>query len=396
MHLCTHVCVCVNDSYGKHVDVDQALFRRFNESRSGWLTQGEFIHALSQWTKNYPKALESAEHANARAQPVSSSADARPQTPGAPSPTKGGGAFVGGVASPLRASAERPRSATVRPLSSSGRAGGEVSGSKGSLMLHERDRENNIWPAHTRDPSAKKDAHEMLEKVRRDEMQMLKGKLKLIRQQEERLQERNREADRREAQLKAQEEVLEEREARLLGQEKFVQDGQAEVKLQRAQVEKMTAQLQGKLKEVEERAKWLADQQLVLAAREEQLQKLSQAKDLVAQGDAASSGLTAGVSKDETGARSSKERMAQIYRESLEHKRRAMNLSVPYASKMLTAGAPGAGPRTAAVKFASGGSSELAAVNVDLIKVGFLDSSPRFFLPPLQPQPRRSTLALNV
>jgi len=95
-------------------------------------------------------------------------------------------------------------------------------------MLHEQDRENNIWPAHTRDPSAKKDAHEMLEKVRRDEMQMLKGKLKLIRQQEERLQERNREADRREAQLKAQEEVLEEREARLLGQEKFVQDGQAE------------------------------------------------------------------------------------------------------------------------------------------------------------------------
>jgi hypothetical protein len=263
-------------------------------------------------------------------------------------------------------------------------------------MLHEQDRENNIWPAHTRDPSAKKDAHEMLEKVRRDEMQMLKGKLKLIRQQEERLQERNREADRREAQLKAQEEVLEEREARLLGQEKFVQDGQAEVKLQRAQVEKMTAQLQGKLKEVEERAKWLADQQLVLAAREEQLQKLSQAKDLVAQGDAASSGLTAGVSKDETGARSSKERMAQVYRESLEHKRRAMNLSVPYASKMLAAGAPGAGPRTAAVKFASGGSSELAAVNVDLIKVGFLDSSPRFFLPPLQPQPRRSTLALNV
>ena len=438
MHLYTHVCVCVNDSYGKHVDVDQALFRRFNESRSGWLTQGEFIHALSQWTKNYPKALESAEHANARAQPVSSSADARPQTPGAPSPTKGGGAFVGAVASPLRASAERPRSATVRPLSSSGRAGGEGSGSKGGLMLHERDRENNIWPAQTRDPSAKKDAHEMLEKVRRDEMQMLKGKLKLIRQQEERLQERNREADRREAQLKAQEEVLEEREARLLGQEKFVQDGQAEVKLQRAQVEKMTAQLQGKLKEVEERearllgqekfvqdgqaevklqraqvekltaqlqgklkeveerAKWLADQQLVLAAREEQLQKLSQAKDLVAQGDAASSGLTAGVSKDETGARSSKERMAQVYRESLEHKRRAMNLSVPYASKMLAAGAPGAGPRTAAVKFASGGSSELAAVNVDLIKVGFLDSSPRFFLPPLQPQPRRSTLALNV
>lgn len=372
------------------MDVDQALFRSFNKSGSGWLTQGEFIHALSQWTKTYPKALESGGHADARAQPVSSS---RPQTPGAPSPTKGGGAaFVSG---PLRASADGPRSVTGRPLSSSGRAGGEGSGSKGSLMLHEQDRENNIWPAHTRDPSAKKDAHEMLEKVRRDEMQMLKGKLKLIRQQEERLQERNREADRREAQLKAQEEVLEEREARLLGQEKFVQDGQAEVKLQRAQVEKMTAQLQGKLKEVEERAKWLADQQLVLAAREEQLQKLSQAKELDAR-DPASSGLSTGASKDETGARSSKERMAQIYRESLEHKRRAMNLSVPYASKMLTAGAPGAGPRTAAVKAANGGSLDLAAVNVDLIKVGFLDSSPRFFLPRFQPQPRRSTLALNV
>jgi len=208
----------------------------------------------------------------------------------------------------------------------------------------------------------------MLEKVRRDEMEMLKGKLKLIRQQEARLQERNREADRREAQIKAQQEVLEEREARLLGQEKFIQDGQAEVKVQRAQVEKMTAQLQGKLKEVEERARWLADQQQVLAAREEQLRKLSQATDL---GDPAGSILSTGASKDETeAAGSSKERMAQVYREALEHKRRAMNLSVPYTSQMLAARAAGAaGQPTAAVKGAAGGASALADVNGDLIKV---------------------------
>ena len=194
----------------------------------------------------------------------------------------------------------------------------------------------------TRDPTASKDSHEAAERVRREEMELLRSKLKSIRQQEDRLLARNREADRREAELQAQKEVLEEREALLLGKEKFVQDGQAEVKKQQQEVDKLNQQLKQKLKEVEDRAAWLAEQKQVLQARQDQLQTLSKAIE-----NSSESSTCAGAQENEGAVRSSKEHMAQKYREALEQKRRAMNVNRPYlgASRVgaLAAGAAQAG-----------------------------------------------------
>lgn len=60
-----------------------------------------------------------------------------------------------------------------------------------------------------------------------------------------------------------------------MGREKFVEDGKAEVALQQKDLEKMTRELQAKIKEVEARGNWLAEQKQVLLEREEQLRKLN-------------------------------------------------------------------------------------------------------------------------
>ena len=282
----------------------KALFRKFNASASGWLTQGEFIHALSVWAQAHPSAMRQVEEsgtAAARAPATPTKKAAGQVAPGSPQRSLEG-----------LASAERPKtSAALRQVKN-----------------HQvKDVEKSIWPKMAKDPAAKRDAHDAVERVRREEMELLKGKFKALRQQEDRLLARNREADRREAQLAAQREVLEEREALLLAKEHNVQDMQAEVKTQQLDVERMGKQLQLRLKEVEERAAYLAEQKAALETRADQLRRLEKEIEVLPDGGGAT------TATGESSVRSSKERMAQMYRDSLEQQRAAMRLSRSLASK---------------------------------------------------------------
>ena len=282
----------------------KALFRKFNASASGWLTQGEFIHALSVWAQAHPSAMRQVEESGAAAA----------RAPATPTKKAAGQVAPGSPQRSLEglASVERPKtSAALRQVKN-----------------HQvKDVEKSIWPKMAKDPAAKRDAHDAVERVRREEMELLKGKFKALRQQEDRLLARNREADRREAQLAAQREVLEEREALLLAKEHNVQDMQAEVKTQQLDVERMGKQLQLRLKEVEERAAYLAEQKAALETRADQLRRLEKEIEVLPDGGGAA------AATGESSVRSSKERMAQMYRDSLEQQRAAMRLSRSLASK---------------------------------------------------------------
>ena len=164
----------------------KALFRRFNASCSGWLTQGEFIQALSQWTKSHKSLIQQQPAAQSPPHDTGSSAAPKRLLDLPSSPVKGGGGTDGLGRSPMRASAERPRSALSQSVGGGGKARTEAQGTGGTPL--QRDYEQNIWPTFARDAVSKKDAHEMLERVRREEAELLKGKLKTIREQEDRLQ----------------------------------------------------------------------------------------------------------------------------------------------------------------------------------------------------------------
>ena len=182
MCMCVCVCVCV---------------RVCNSRRT-------FIQALSQWTKSHKNLIQQQAPGSPapRGDKDRATAAASRNSHGAPgnalrAPANGGGGMEGlmGHQSHLRASTERlarehgaPRSAKHVSAGSGGQGLGEGEAASATGKPRQRDHEHNIWPTLTRDPSSKRDAHEMLERVRREEAELLKNKLKTIREQEDRLQ----------------------------------------------------------------------------------------------------------------------------------------------------------------------------------------------------------------
>ena len=156
-----------------------------------------FIQALSQWTKSHKNLIQQQAPGSPapRGDKDRATAAASRNAHGAPgdalmSPAHSRGGVEGlvGHRSPLRASTERPRSAKHVSAGSGGQGLGEGEAASATGKPRQRDHEHTIWPTLTRDPSSKRDAHEMLERVRREEAELLKSKLKTIREQEDRLQ----------------------------------------------------------------------------------------------------------------------------------------------------------------------------------------------------------------
>ncbi|KAJ1490670.1 hypothetical protein T484DRAFT_3296443 [Baffinella frigidus] len=230
-----------------------ALFRKIHASASGWLRQGEFISALSKWMQDHPPAAS-------KEPPISAGG-------------AGGIALAAMEAAPIPPrplDAHKPASADASGATRrGGKAGGEAR--KGPASSSPFMAPSSLASPYHERPDLRNQVDAMVETARRAELDHVRKKLASIREAEERLQARNKDADRKEAHLKAQEALLKQRDEQVDNKEEERSALSEDLLAREKQVLALTKELQEKIKEVETRAEWLKSQRLVIQQREEAL-----------------------------------------------------------------------------------------------------------------------------
>eukprot|EP00293_Proteomonas_sulcata_P017447 CAMPEP_0184289656 /NCGR_PEP_ID=MMETSP1049-20130417/2058_1 /TAXON_ID=77928 /ORGANISM="Proteomonas sulcata, Strain CCMP704" /LENGTH=433 /DNA_ID=CAMNT_0026596535 /DNA_START=54 /DNA_END=1355 /DNA_ORIENTATION=- len=265
----------------------EALFQSMNESETGFLHQGEFVSALSKWYSSGKK-------------------------PHAPDPNKEG------QPSPMKSGLDASRTSTSRqsPIRE-GSMSRILTGPSGP----------STRPVSTDRPNARQQTDEMMESIRRTEAHLMKQKMNAMKNSEERLRQRHKELDQREAEMKAQEMVLKERESVLVRREQEIEQSKMDVELKKTDLDKLKGDLHKKLVEVEQRAQWLSQQRDTVekrsAALKEQDQRIAALQEKSAQSGSAGTNTSFDVDK-----------MAEMYKASLEQKKQAyINSQRPGSAK---------------------------------------------------------------
>uniref|UniRef100_A0A7S4P2N2 EF-hand domain-containing protein n=1 Tax=Guillardia theta TaxID=55529 RepID=A0A7S4P2N2_GUITH len=265
-----------------------AMFRAYNESKSGWLTQGEFVNAQSRWSSSH------VEDVPRRTDPASSQAE-----PSFPLRRKDSLKRTSS-ASPIPSSSSAPRTRTVKPFLRKT----DPFASLKPQQQPSRTADNLFMDLHSSSAASR-------EHARKEEIAMLNNKLATIRSLEEKLRMRQKEVELKGSNLELHEASLAKREAALLERERRLEEATDQLRAQHVEVESMKQELAKQMKEVESRALWVKEQKAVFEKREQLLNDQTERLEKMRQ----EGGGTQGSAAPQT---SNMERLEGLYRQKLD------------------------------------------------------------------------------